>query len=127
MKVLLADDDPFILVIFTRYLEEAGHKVIAVNNGWQALKKLETEKQIDIIISDVFMPEVSGIMMGNLIKQFYFSRIPLLLMSTNNSAAVRRAAALAGAEGFIVKPATKNILLQAIADVQNTGSRQGSN
>lgn len=127
MKVLLADDDPFILAIFGRYLEEAGHKVIAVNNGWQALKKLETEKRIDIIISDVFMPEVSGIMMGNLIKQFYFSRVPLLLMSTNNSAAVRRAASLAGADGFIVKPASKAILLQAIADVQNTGRRQGSN
>lgn len=127
MKVLLADDDPFTLVIFTRYLEEAGHKVIAVNNGWQALNKLETEKRLDIIISDVFMPEVSGIMMGNLVKQFYFSRIPLLLMSSNNTAAVRRAAALAGAEGFISKPASKDDLLKAISAIQNNSRRQGSN
>lgn len=127
MKVLLADDDPFTLAIFTRYLEEAGHKVIAVNNGWQALKKLETEKRLDIIISDVFMPEVSGIMMGNLVKQFYFSRIPLLLMSSNNTAAVRRAAALAGADGFISKPASKDDLLKAISAIQNNGRRQGSN
>jgi CheY-like chemotaxis protein len=127
MKILLADDDVFTLTVLTQYLEDNGYNVVAVNNGWEVLNKLESEHDFDLILSDVFMPEVSGIMMGNLVKQFFFSRIPLILISATDNKAVRRAVSLAGANGFLPKPISKDTLLRTIIEVQKQGGRQDSN
>jgi CheY-like chemotaxis protein len=65
-------------------------------------------------------------MMGNLVKQFFFSNTPVILFSATDNAAVRRAANLAGADGFLAKPITKDKLIKTILEVQNKGRRQGS-
>jgi CheY-like chemotaxis protein len=127
MKILLADDDVFTLTILTKYLEDNGYTVVAVSNGWEVLNKLESEPDFDLILSDVFMPGVSGIMMGNLVKQFFFSRIQLILISGTDNKAVRRAVNLAGADGFIPKPISKDTLLRTIINVQNRSRSRGSN
>ncbi|UPT65673.1 MAG: response regulator [Sphingobacteriales bacterium JAD_PAG50586_3] len=126
MKILLAEDDVFTLTILQGYLEENGYDVVTVTNGGEALNKLENETGFDLILSDIFMPVVSGIMMGNLVRQFYFSTTPVILFSGTDNAAVRRAANLAGADGFLPKPISKDRLLKTISDIQNKGRRQAS-
>lgn len=126
MKILLADDDVFTLTLLQGYLEGYGYVVVTVTNGGEALYKLENETGFDLILSDIFMPVVSGIMMGNLVKQFFFSNTPVILFSATDNAAVRRAANLAGADGFLAKPITKDKLIKTILEVQNKGRRQGS-
>lgn len=126
MKILLADDDAFTLNLLQGYLEDIGYDVVSVTNGSDALNKLENETGFDLILSDIFMPVVSGIMMGNLVKQFFFSNTPLILFSATDNAAVRRAANLAGADGFLSKPISKDKLINTIAEVQGKGLRQGS-
>jgi CheY-like chemotaxis protein len=126
MKILLADDDVFTLTLLQGYLEDNGYEVVTVTNGGEALYKLENETGFDLILSDIFMPVVSGIMMGNLVKQFFFSNTPVILFSATDNAAVRRAANLAGADGFLAKPITKDKLIKTILEVQNKGRRQGS-
>jgi CheY-like chemotaxis protein len=126
MKILLADDDVFTLTLLQGYLEDNGYEVVTVTNGGEALYKQENETGFDLILSDIFMPVVSGIMMGNLVKQFFFSNTPVILFSATDNAAVRRAANLAGADGFLAKPITKDKLIKTILEVQNKGRRQGS-
>lgn len=119
MKILLADDDAFTLSIIASYLEGEGYDVVTVNNGWEALQKIEEEDEgFDMIVSDIFMPEVSGLMMGNLVKQFYYSKTPLLLISSNNTAAVRRAVDQCGADGFIPKPVSKTQLIDMVHQLE---------
>ncbi len=59
IKVLLADDEPSILEIMARKIEDAGYGVIAVNNGKTAWEKIQSEEP-DVIILDVTMPEMDG-------------------------------------------------------------------
>lgn len=119
MKILLADDDQFTLAVLSSYIEADGHQVIPVTNGWDALNKLETEGKFDMIISDVFMPEISGLMIGNLVKQFFYFKTPLILISSNNTAAVRRAITQAGADGFLTKPINKTDFISLIHTIKH--------
>ncbi len=60
MKILLADDDPFIHHIVTLWLNRNGHEVSNAHNGLEALAKLK-ESSFDVLITDVNMPLMKGI------------------------------------------------------------------
>jgi len=60
MKILLADDDPFIHHIVTLWLNQNGHEVSNVYNGLEALAKLK-EGGFEGLITDVNMPLMKGI------------------------------------------------------------------
>lgn len=60
MKILLADDDPFIHHIVTLWLNRNGHEVSNVHNGLEALAKLKKDS-FDVLITDVNMPLMKGI------------------------------------------------------------------
>ena len=57
--ILLVDDEPQIIDINRRYLIQAGYQVHTANNGQEALK-LYRQHPIDLIISDIMMPEMDG-------------------------------------------------------------------
>jgi len=59
-KVLVIDDEPGIRGIMCRVLEAAGHDVTAFANGAGAIEHVRQEPA-DLVITDLFMPEVEGI------------------------------------------------------------------
>ena len=59
-KVLVIDDEPDIRGIICRVLEAAGHDVTAFANGGGAIDHVRQEPA-DLLITDLFMPEVEGI------------------------------------------------------------------
>ena len=59
MKILLADDERGIRLTLSEDLEEAGHEVVAVEDGELAMKELG-KQHFDCMISDVVMPKVDG-------------------------------------------------------------------
>ena len=59
MKILLADDDPKVLMIIKLWLERYNHNITTVSNGRLALETL-TEGNYDVLISDVNMPLMKG-------------------------------------------------------------------
>jgi two-component system, cell cycle response regulator CpdR len=58
--VLVVDDDPDVLDLTTSYLEELGCEVITATRASEALAKLAADERIDILITDVEMPEMDG-------------------------------------------------------------------
>jgi CheY-like chemotaxis protein len=58
--VLMVDDEPELLELFSAWLEHEGCLVFTATNGVEALKVLEAEK-IDALISDVYMPVMDGV------------------------------------------------------------------
>jgi CheY-like chemotaxis protein len=60
MLVLVVDDDPDVLDLTTSYLEELGCEMITATRASEALAKLAADKRIDILITDVQMPEMDG-------------------------------------------------------------------
>jgi DNA-binding response OmpR family regulator len=62
--VLVADDDPSILLLVTRILTRAQYRVDTAVNGRDALEKL-AETHYDVVVLDLMMPEVSGLQVIN--------------------------------------------------------------
>lgn len=59
-SILAIDDDPAILVTIELVLKRAGHEVVTTNNAYAGLERLE-QATFDLVIVDLFMPEMDGL------------------------------------------------------------------
>jgi CheY-like chemotaxis protein len=59
-RILIVDDEPDILVILERMLRKMGHDIVLANNGKEAVRRLD-EAAVDLVITDLIMPESEGI------------------------------------------------------------------
>ncbi len=71
-RALVAEDEPDLLVLVTNILEEIGLEVIGASNGDEALllldEAMEDMKQIDILLTDIVMPEMNGVKLAELVN-----------------------------------------------------------
>jgi CheY-like chemotaxis protein len=59
-KVLVVDDDPFVLDVTAQMLEELGCDVVMTTNPRLALELLAADEDIEVLLTDVNMPDMSG-------------------------------------------------------------------
>jgi CheY-like chemotaxis protein len=78
--VLVVDDEPVIRSLVTEVLQGEGHLVFSAGCGTQALSLFRSHSEIDLLISDIAMPEMDG---PALAKRLRAERpgLPVLLMS----------------------------------------------
>ena len=69
LSVLVVDDDGLVLTSTCLLLEDLGHRVIAATSGAQALKMLEGDQAIDLVITDMAMPQMSGAQLADAIRR----------------------------------------------------------
>ncbi len=103
-KLLLADDSLAIQKVIELTFEDEGMRVVSVGDGRQAVERLE-EVQPDIVLADVFMPELNGYQVCERIKRDErFRHIPVILLVGSfepfNEAEARRV----GADDYLTKP-----------------------
>jgi two-component system cell cycle sensor histidine kinase/response regulator CckA len=80
-KVLVVDDYEMNLTMVTKYLEENNFHVSAANNGLDALDIFEAENgDIDLLITDLKMPGVSGVGIISIVKERY-PKVPIIAMT----------------------------------------------
>lgn len=113
MKILIADDDKMILEAVAHNLEGNGYEVLRADDGFQVLDIIEKEK-VDLIISDVMMPNISGLGLLNLLRQFYLSRIPVIMISSLDKADIIFHSLGLGAVEFLSKPIDFDKLLRLV-------------
>ncbi|MCW3111895.1 MAG: transcriptional regulator [Segetibacter sp.] len=103
MVILVAEDDPLILMTLETYFIKEGHEVITANNGREALMQIE-EKVPDVIITDVMMPFYSGLEIIARIKNGVNKKIVVIVLSAlGQERAVKEAFDL-GADDYVTKP-----------------------
>jgi two-component system, response regulator, stage 0 sporulation protein F len=78
-KILVADDEMSIRLLYSEELREEGYEVFTASNGKEALEVVNKEP-LDLIILDIKMPEMSGIEVLRQIKEKY-PNLPVLLSS----------------------------------------------
>lgn len=105
MKVLLVDDDSFLLDMYSVKFTEAGHEVVAVKDGDQALAILRKDGDFDGVVLDIVMPGQSGIEVLRTIKKEKLCKkeCKYIMLSNQGEEADADTAKEAGATGYIVK------------------------
>ena len=116
MKILVVDDEEMTVVALAQKLREKNHEVITSLDGVEALKLIAEEK-IDLIISDIMMPSISGFTLVNMLKNFYYSPIPIILMSSYGKKVVIDESYNLGAHTFISKPIDYEQLYEKINEI----------
>lgn len=79
-RILICDDEVSIRRVLQMWLERQGYTVIARNNGAEALAAFDAN-EIDMIISDMNMPQMSGRELAEAVRERGFARLPFLLLS----------------------------------------------
>lgn len=117
IKVLVVDDhDLFAEGLKSMFRSEDGITVIcSIKNGNEAPAVLQHE-EIDIILMDIDMPILDGISTMVLLKSKGFD-VPTLMLTMHQSMSRIKAALEKGAQGYILKDASKSELVKAITDV----------
>ena len=101
--VLIVEDNIELLRLMKRLLQPRYH-VITANDGREALQLIQTNK-VDIVVSDVMMPEMDGYELTDHIKHNeIYSHLPVILLTAKTTEDDQQKALLTGADGYITKP-----------------------
>ncbi|MGD0585927.1 MAG: response regulator [Oryzomonas sp.] len=79
-RILVVDDDPFVVELLAIILEADGYEVDTAENGEDALAKFTASPDIGLIISDMNMPGMTGLELIGQIRA-YKSSIPAILLT----------------------------------------------
>lgn len=126
LKILVAEDNDVNALILTRGLEKMGAEVIRACDGVEAVarfstSKAEEENAPDLVVMDLFMPELDGLEATRLIRA-YESRAgqahtPILALTASAHEEDERAARAAGVDGFLTKPVDLGALAAMITEL----------
>lgn len=103
MKILVVDDDELTLDLFEFKLRAEGYEIIRANNAYKALEFMN-KGDFDIIITDIMMPDLSGLGLLSLLQNFYLNRKPVFLISSLSDKEVINSGLNLKATDFFIKP-----------------------
>lgn len=113
-KVVLIDDSNTIRRSGEIFLSQAGCRVVLSEDGFDGLSKV-VEHRPDLIFVDVIMPHLDGYQTCVLIKNHPgFRNIPIVMLTSKDALFDRAHAKLAGSEQYLLKPFTKNSLVESV-------------
>lgn len=112
MKILIVDDHSAIRNLLKNMLEEMGIDTLEVCNGKDAITKLESNKDINLVILDWNIPEMNGTELLDWLRtQDKLSYSPKIMMVTTENGVKKIELAIEkGADEYIMMPFTKEIL-----------------
>jgi CheY-like chemotaxis protein/HPt (histidine-containing phosphotransfer) domain-containing protein len=117
--VLLAEDNPVNRTVATRILEKAGHAVVGVENGQEAVSAFEAQP-FDVVLMDVQMPGMDGLAATAAIRKLEAktgTRTPIIALTARAMRGDRDECLRAGMDGYLAKPIRVEELLSALERV----------
>ena len=115
-KALVVDDSRAVRMILARTLKELGFEVREAANGREALDVIETEKTaVSLVLADWNMPEINGLeLLKQLRQKPELSSLVVVMVTTETELDQMAAALEAGANEYVMKPFTKDILVEKL-------------
>ena len=111
MHALVVDDSNTIRIILTAYLKRLGFDVTVAINGREALDRLYAMAKADIVLVDWNMPEMDGLSFVRAVRaENEYATLPLMMVTTNVELTNVAEALDAGANEYMMKPFTMDIL-----------------
>lgn len=115
-KALVVDDSRAIRMIISRTLSELGYEVREAANGKEALDAMEAENgAITLVLADWNMPELDGLeLLKRLRQEPAWAKVVVVMVTTETDVSMMAAAMEAGANEYVMKPFTKEILVEKL-------------
>jgi two-component system alkaline phosphatase synthesis response regulator PhoP len=116
-KILVVDDEVYILHILDFSLGAEGFDVITANNGEMAIAKAKQERP-NLIVLDIMMPVLDGYETLKRLKQDQDTKdIPVILLTAKGRDVDKRLGFEVGATDYIVKPFSPSRLIERIEEI----------
>jgi len=114
-RILIADDEEQILEVMVDILEMAGHQVVGVTDGEEALEALR-QKTFDVALFDVMMPKLDGY---HAAQQVHGMPNPpkMVIVTSRNFDGDKGALEAAGVDAFLSKPFQNRDLVEVVANL----------
>ena len=125
VKVLICDDSSTDRKITKKILESQDWiETVEAPSGKDALSLLERDSSIDLIISDIMMPDMDGFRLARSIREKGYD-IPIIAMSARMEPADRKKMNASGMNAFIQKPINQQLLLDKIDELISQKNNNG--
>ena len=104
-QVLVVDDSSTVRNEVSEFLKSNGLSVTVAIDGKDGLDKLKADSSIRLVVSDVNMPNIDGLTMAEKIRgELKNNSVNIIMLTTENSPAMKERGKAAGIKGWIVKP-----------------------
>ncbi|PJA86690.1 MAG: response regulator [Candidatus Moranbacteria bacterium CG_4_9_14_3_um_filter_42_9] len=102
-KIMIVEDDSFVLDIYQTKLSQEGYTVIEARNGVEAMKKLEKEKP-DLLLLDIVMPYMDGIeVLKKIRERADLKNMPVILLTNLSQKEEINVGLGLGASDYLIK------------------------
>ncbi len=119
-KILIADDEQLIRKLIGDCLKKEGHEVLEAENGEIALRLFETNKDLDLALLDIMMPEIDGWEVCRRIREK--SDMPVILVSARSQDFDQIVGFEAGADDYVTKPFSLAVLSRRVETLLKRGT-----
>lgn len=124
-RILIAEDDMFSRKVCYKLLDKMGHTPICSPDGKHAYQTLLADNSIDLLITDIMMPEMDGKALINTIRgHSSFSQLPIIIMSAVVSLSDISGFNKQGADFFLPKPIDRDYLIEYVEKCLDYNSRR---
>jgi len=100
--ILAVDDEPHMRRLLEISLRQAGYRALSAGNGREALELIQ-QQQIDLVVSDLHMPGMSGLQLLEAIRKQY-ERLPFIMVTAQGEIKTAVEAMKLGASDYILRP-----------------------
>jgi CheY-like chemotaxis protein len=121
INVLVVDDNQINRLLINKVLAKWGIKADFAENGLQAIEKIENNHNYDVVLMDVYMPEMGGIEATQLIRaknEPYFQQLPIIALTASMLISERNQITDAGMNDYILKPFEPKSLFEKLSAYQ---------
>lgn len=116
MRALIVDDSKSMRMILSRSLQELGFQTTEASHGLEALARLNGGEEVDLILADWNMPLMNGYELVCAIRaNVLLAHVRIMMVTTEISMRQVQRALAAGANEYLMKPFTKELLLEKLA------------
>ena len=121
-SVLIVDDSEFVRNYHSAILRDASFQVITAGDGMEALERLFTN-HCDLVLTDINMQRMDGYEFIRRVRaEKQFQQLPIIIISTENQPKDRKKGFEAGANLYIVKPCSPEVMLETLKMVMTASS-----
>ncbi len=116
-RILIIDDERYVLRLFRTILERAGYSVLTADDGDLGIRTY-AEAKPDLVLLDIAMPGLDGVEVLERIRQLDADRTtPIMIISAHSQSSLREVAEKFQVDAYMEKPITSQELLNAIKDI----------